>query len=105
MSRAIPTCGAAGMPHKPPPKSTAHAPALALEVLRVGRLGPACLMCPSPTDSRPPLFLFGPRRKRTSSPPSMLPRDQGGKVAAAHIAAAKKGQDGGSYLLGGENKT
>jgi dihydroflavonol-4-reductase len=27
------------------------------------------------------------------------------EVVAAHIAAADKGQNGGSYLLGGENKT
>jgi nucleoside-diphosphate-sugar epimerase len=38
-------------------------------------------------------------------PPSLLSFTHVREVVGAHIAAADKGQNGGSYLLGGENKT
>ena len=38
-------------------------------------------------------------------PPSLLTFTHVREVVAAHIAAADKGQNGGSYLLGGENKS
>jgi dihydroflavonol-4-reductase len=51
------------------------------------------------------LFLMVRDGKLPGVPPSLLTFTHVREVVAAHIAAADKGQNGGSYLLGGENKT
>lgn len=51
------------------------------------------------------LFLLVRDGKLPGVPPSSLTFAHVREVVAAHIAAADKGQNGGAYLLGGENKT
>jgi dihydroflavonol-4-reductase len=51
------------------------------------------------------LFVMVRDGKLPGVPPSLLTFTHVREVVAAHIAAADKGQNGGSYLLGGENKT
>jgi nucleoside-diphosphate-sugar epimerase len=51
------------------------------------------------------LFLMVRDGKLPGVPPSLLTFTHVREVVGAHIAAADKGQNGGSYLLGGENKT
>jgi dihydroflavonol-4-reductase len=51
------------------------------------------------------LFVMVRDDKLPGVPPSLLTFTHVREVVAAHIAAADKGQNGGSYLLGGENKT
>ncbi|MEO7207932.1 MAG: SDR family oxidoreductase [Steroidobacteraceae bacterium] len=51
------------------------------------------------------LFVMVRDDKLPGVPPSLLTFTHVREVVAAHIAAADKGQSGGSYLLGGENKT
>jgi dihydroflavonol-4-reductase len=51
------------------------------------------------------LFVMVRDDKLPGVPPSMLTFTHVREVVAAHIAAADKGQNGGSYLLGGENRT
>jgi dihydroflavonol-4-reductase len=51
------------------------------------------------------LFVMVRDGKLPGVPPSLLTFTHVREVVGAHIAAADKGQNGGSYLLGGENKT
>ncbi len=51
------------------------------------------------------LFLMVRDGKLRGVPPSLLTFTHVREVVGAHIVAADKGQNGGSYLLGGENKT
>ncbi len=51
------------------------------------------------------LFVMVRDDKLPGVPPSLLTFTHVREVVAAHIAAADKGASGGSYLLGGENKT
>jgi dihydroflavonol-4-reductase len=51
------------------------------------------------------LFVMVRDDKLPGVPPSLLTFTHVREVVAAHIAAADKGQNGGAYLLGGENKT
>lgn len=51
------------------------------------------------------LFVMIRDDKLPGVPPSLLTFTHVREVVAAHIAATDKGQNGGSYLLGGENKT
>jgi nucleoside-diphosphate-sugar epimerase len=51
------------------------------------------------------LFVMVRDDKLPGVPPSLLTFTHVREVVAAHIAAAHKGQNGGAYLLGGENRT
>jgi dihydroflavonol-4-reductase len=51
------------------------------------------------------LFVMVRDGKLPGVPPSLLTFTHVREVVGAHITAADKGQNGGSYLLGGENKT
>ncbi len=51
------------------------------------------------------LFVMVRDDKLPGVPPSLLTFAHVREVVAAHIAAADKGQNGGAYLLGGENRT
>lgn len=51
------------------------------------------------------LFLMVRDDKLPGVPPALLTFAHVREVVAAHIAAADKGQNGGAYLLGGENRT
>jgi dihydroflavonol-4-reductase len=51
------------------------------------------------------LFVMVRDGKLPGVPPSLLTFTHVREVVAAHIVAADRGQNGGSYLLGGENKT
>ena len=51
------------------------------------------------------LFAMVRDDKLPGVPPSLLTFAHVREVVAAHIAAAHKGQNGGAYLLGGENRT
>src|SRR5277367_4667103 len=51
------------------------------------------------------LFVMVRDDKLPGVPPSLLSFTHVREVVAAHIAAADRGQNGGAYLLGGENKT
>ena len=66
---------------------------------------PGAIMGPYDLGSWSRLFVMVRDGKLPGVPPSLLTFTHVREVVAAHIAAADKGQNGGSYLLGGENKT
>lgn len=66
---------------------------------------PGAIMGPYDIGTWSRLFLMVRDAKLPGVPPSLLTFTHVREVVAAHIAAADKGQSGGAYLLGGENKT
>lgn len=73
--------------------------------LEVVVMQPGAIMGPYDIGTWSRLFLMVRDGKLPGVPPSMLTFTHVRQVVAAHIAAADKGQNGGCYLLGGENKT
>ena len=73
--------------------------------LEVVIMQPGAIMGPYDIGTWSRLFVMVRDGKLPGVPPSMLTFTHVREVVAAHIAAADKGQNGGSYLLGGENKT
>jgi len=73
--------------------------------LEVVIMQPGAIMGPYDIGTWSRLFLMVRDDKLPGVPPSLLTFTHVREVVAAHIAAADKGQNGGSYLLGGENKT
>jgi dihydroflavonol-4-reductase len=66
---------------------------------------PGAIMGPYDIGTWSRLFVMVRDDKLPGVPPSLLTFTHVREVVGAHIAAADKGQNGGSYLLGGENKT
>src|SRR5258708_10888393 len=73
--------------------------------LEVVIMQPGAIMGPYDIGSWSRLFVMVRDGKLPGVPPSLLTFAHVREVVAAHIAAADKGQNGGSYLLGGEDKT
>jgi nucleoside-diphosphate-sugar epimerase len=73
--------------------------------LEVVVMQPGAIMGPYDIGTWSRLFVMVRDDKLPGVPPSLLTFTHVREVVAAHIAAADKGQNGGSYLLGGENKT
>jgi nucleoside-diphosphate-sugar epimerase len=73
--------------------------------LEVVILQPGAIMGPYDIGTWSRLFVMVRDNKLPGVPPSLLTFTHVREVVAAHIAAADKGQNGASYLLGGENKT
>jgi dihydroflavonol-4-reductase len=73
--------------------------------LEVVIMQPGAIMGPYDIGTWSRLFLMVRDDKLPGVPASMLTFTHVREVVAAHIAAADKGQNGGSYLLGGENKS
>jgi dihydroflavonol-4-reductase len=73
--------------------------------LEVVIMQPGAIMGPYDIGTWSRLFVMVRDGKLPGVPPSLLTFTHVREVVAAHIAAADKGQNGGSYLLGGENKT
>jgi len=73
--------------------------------LEVVIMQPGAIMGPYDVGTWSRLFLMVRDNKLPGVPASMLTFTHVREVVAAHIAAADKGQNGGSYLLGGENKS
>jgi len=73
--------------------------------LEVVIMQPGAIMGPYDVGTWSRLFLMVRDDKLPGVPASMLTFTHVREVVAAHIAAADKGQNGGSYLLGGENKS
>ena len=73
--------------------------------LEVVVLQPGAIMGPYDIGTWSRLFVMVRDDKLPGVPPSMLTFTHVREVAAAHIAAADKGKNGGAYLLGGENRT
>src|SRR5258708_6255847 len=73
--------------------------------LEVVIMQPGAIMGPYDIGSWSRLFVMVRDGKLPGVPPSLLTFTHVREVVGAHIAAADKGQNGGSYLLGGENKT
>jgi dihydroflavonol-4-reductase len=73
--------------------------------LEVVVMQPGAIMGPYDVGTWSRLFLMVRDDKLPGVPASMLTFTHVREVVAAHIAAADKGQNGGSYLLGGENKS
>jgi dihydroflavonol-4-reductase len=73
--------------------------------LEVVIMQPGAIMGPYDIGTWSRLFVMVRDDKLPGVPPSLLTFTHVREVVAAHIAAADKGQNGGSYLLGGENKT
>jgi dihydroflavonol-4-reductase len=73
--------------------------------LEVVIMQPGAIMGPYDIGTWSRLFAMVRDDKLPGVPPSLLTFTHVREVVAAHIAAADKGQSGGSYLLGGENKT
>jgi dihydroflavonol-4-reductase len=73
--------------------------------LEVVIMQPGAIMGPYDLGTWSRLFLMVRDGKLPGVPPSMLTFTHVREVVAAHIAAADKGANGASYLLGGENKT
>src|ERR1700753_3102361 len=73
--------------------------------LEVVVLQPGAIMGPYDIGTWSRLFVMVRDDKLPAVPPSMLTFTHVREVAAAHIAAADKGKNGGAYLLGGENRT
>jgi nucleoside-diphosphate-sugar epimerase len=73
--------------------------------LEVVIMQPGAIMGPYDIGTWSRLFLMVRDGKLPGVPPSLLTFTHVREVVAAHIAAADKGGNGGSYLLGGENKT
>jgi dihydroflavonol-4-reductase len=90
-------------------KSKWQAQELALAALRKGLevviMQPGAIMGPYDVGTWSRLFLMVRDDKLPGVPASMLTFAHVREVVAAHIAAADKGQNGGLYLLGGENKS
>jgi dihydroflavonol-4-reductase len=73
--------------------------------LEVVIMQPGAIMGPYDIGTWSRLFLMVRDDKLPGVPASMLTFAHVREVVAAHIAAAEKGQNGGSYLLGGENRS
>ncbi len=73
--------------------------------LEVVIMQPGAIMGPYDIGTWSRLFVMVRDNKLPGVPNSWLTFTHVREVVAAHIAAADKGQNGGSYLLGGENKT
>jgi|SRR5450432_702543 dihydroflavonol-4-reductase len=73
--------------------------------LEVVVMQPGAIMGPYDIGTWSRLFVMVRDGKLPGVPPSLLTFTHVREVVAAHIAAADKGQNGGSYLLGGENRT
>jgi nucleoside-diphosphate-sugar epimerase len=73
--------------------------------LEVVVMQPGAIMGPYDIGTWSRLFLMVRDGKLPGVPASLLTFAHVREVVAAHIAAADKGQNGASYLLGGENKT
>jgi nucleoside-diphosphate-sugar epimerase len=73
--------------------------------LEVVIMQPGAIMGPYDIGTWSRLFVMVRDDKLPGVPPSLLTFTHVREVVGAHIAAADKGQNGGSYLLGGENKT
>jgi len=73
--------------------------------LEVVIMQPGAIMGPYDVGTWSRLFLMVRDDKLPGVPASMLTFTHVREVVAAHIAAADKGENGGSYLLGGENKS
>ena len=73
--------------------------------LEVVIMQPGTIMGPYDIGTWSRLFLMVRDDKLPGVPASMLTFAHVREVVAAHIAAADKGQNGGAYLLGGENKS
>jgi nucleoside-diphosphate-sugar epimerase len=73
--------------------------------LEVVIMQPGAIMGPYDIGTWSRLFAMVRDDKLPGVPPSLLTFTHVREVVAAHIAAAHKGQNGGSYLLGGENRT
>jgi dihydroflavonol-4-reductase len=73
--------------------------------LEVVIMQPGAIMGPYDIGTWSRLFVMVRDDKLPGVPSSMLTFTHVREVVAAHIAATDKGQNGGSYLLGGENKS
>lgn len=73
--------------------------------LEVVILQPGAIMGPYDIGTWSQLFGLVQAGKLTAVPPAALTFAHVREVAAAHIAAADRGENGGQYLLGGENRT
>ncbi len=73
--------------------------------LEVVIMQPGAIMGPYDIGTWSRLFVMVRDGKLPGVPPSLLTFTHVREVVAAHIAAADRGQNGGSYLLGGENRT
>jgi dihydroflavonol-4-reductase len=73
--------------------------------LEVVIMQPGAIMGPYDIGTWSRLFLLLRDDKLPGVPPSLLTFTHVREVVAAHIAAADRGQNGGAYLLGGENRT
>src|SRR5471030_2796776 len=73
--------------------------------LEVVVMQPGAIMGPYDIGTWSRLFLMVRDDKLPGVPASMLTFTHVREVVAAHIAAADRGQNGGQYLLGGENKS
>jgi dihydroflavonol-4-reductase len=73
--------------------------------LEVVILQPGAIMGPYDIGTWSRLFVMVRDDKLPGVPPSLLTFTHVREVVAAHIAAADKGKNGASYLLGGENRT
>jgi dihydroflavonol-4-reductase len=73
--------------------------------LEVVIMQPGAIMGPYDIGTWSRLFLMVRDDKLPGVPASMLTFTHVREVVAAHIAAADRGQNGGQYLLGGENKS
>jgi dihydroflavonol-4-reductase len=73
--------------------------------LEVVIMQPGAIMGPYDIGTWSRLFVMVRDGKLPGVPPSLLTFTHVREVVGAHIAAADKGQNGGSYLLGGENRT
>jgi dihydroflavonol-4-reductase len=73
--------------------------------LQVVIMQPGAIMGPYDIGTWSRVFLMVRDGKLPGVPPSGLTFTHVREVVAAHIAAAERGENGGSYLLGGENKT
>jgi dihydroflavonol-4-reductase len=73
--------------------------------LEVVIMQPGAIMGPYDVGTWSRLFVMVRDDKLPGVPASMLTFTHVREVVAAHIAAADRGQNGGSYLLGGENKS
>jgi dihydroflavonol-4-reductase len=73
--------------------------------LEVVIMQPGAIMGPYDVGTWSRLFLMVRDGKLPGVPASMLTFTHVREVVGAHLAAADRGQNGGSYLLGGENKS
>jgi dihydroflavonol-4-reductase len=73
--------------------------------LEVVIMQPGAIMGPYDIGTWSRVFVMVRDGKLPGVPPSLLTFTHAREVVAAHIAAAEKGANGDSYLLGGENRT